>query len=75
VGRGGSAAPVFLSVEEAVMATFIDLHQSQQLILVNVEAVQTVAPHLSGRPGAEVIFTNGTGIEVDETVEGIEALL
>jgi hypothetical protein len=35
----------------------------------------TVAPHLSGRPGAEVIFTNGTGIEVDETVADIEALL
>jgi hypothetical protein len=57
------------------MATFIDLHQSQKLILVNVEAVQTVAPHLSGRPGAQVIFHDGTGIEVDENVEDIQSLI
>jgi hypothetical protein len=27
------------------MASFIDLHQGQKLILVNVEAVQSVVPH------------------------------
>jgi hypothetical protein len=57
------------------MATFIDLHQSKKLILVNVEVMQTVAPPMGGRPGAEVIFTDGSQIEVDETVEDIQGLL
>ena len=54
------------------MATFIDLHQSQQLILVNVEIVQSVMPPHAGQPGARLFFTDGSEIEVDENVTDIE---
>jgi hypothetical protein len=49
--------------------------KSKQLILANAESVQTVAPRLGGRPGAEVIFTNGTAIEADESAEDLQGLL
>jgi hypothetical protein len=59
----------------AVMATFIDLHQSQQLILVNVEAVQSVMPSRGGQPGAQLFFTDGSVIDVDENVTDIQGLV
>jgi hypothetical protein len=49
------------------MATFIDLHQSQQLILVNVEAVQSVVPVYGGQPGAQLFFTDGSHIKWTRT--------
>jgi hypothetical protein len=58
------------------MAAFVSLHQSKQLILLNVEAIQIVTPVPAYRAtGSEIRLTDGTAISVDESVQDIEALL
>jgi hypothetical protein len=57
------------------MATFIDLHQGQQLILINVESVQSVGAIYGCQPGARLFFTDGSQIEVDENVTDIQELV
>ena len=58
------------------MAAFISLHQQQHLILINIETVQAVTPMLLYRTnGSEIRFTDGTPINVDESVQEIEGLL
>jgi hypothetical protein len=56
------------------MATFIDLHQGQPLILINVEAVQSVVP-LWEPARCTPFFTDGAQIEVDENVTDIQELV
>jgi hypothetical protein len=69
-GEGGFGCPPVLT------AAFVSLHQSQQLILLNVEAIQAVVSSVApGTGGAEIRFSDGTAINVDESVQDIEALL
>jgi hypothetical protein len=57
-----------------VMATFIQLHQGQRVVLVNLDQVKVIATKKL-KTGSEVLFSDSTEIDVDEVLADIEIMM
>jgi hypothetical protein len=56
------------------MATFIQLHQGQRVVLVNLDQVKVIATKKL-KTGSEVLFSDSTEIDVDEVLADIEIMM
>jgi hypothetical protein len=57
-----------------VMASFIQLHQGQRLVLVNLDQVKAITSKES-QPDSRVLFSDGSEIDVDEVLADIATMI